>query len=251
MQLDQRVSVVTGAGDGIGKAAAIAFARAGSKVVVNDVSAESAQATVDEIIAGGGIATTAVVGVGTPEAAGIIVDTALDAYGSLHILVNNAAVGGDSPVESITDEQIERSLRINLAGPIYLVREAVNRIMIPARDGRIINLTSRSGLRGKFGESVYAAGKAGLVGASLAWSLELIPHGITVNCVAPAAWTRLLEIMPEPERSNTIKKRENNVLGRVAMPEDVAPTLVFLASADAAYITGQVIEATGQPASLL
>lgn len=251
MRLKDRVSVVTGAGDGIGRAVAIAFAREGSCVVVNDRDEESAAKTVADITAAGGRAVGVGAAVGTAEAAATIVDAAVHSFGGLDILVNNAAVGGDRPIAEVPDDQVLRSITTNLIGPILLVREAVSRVMIPAQYGRIISLTSRSGLRGKRGESIYAAGKAGLVGASLAWALELTPFHITVNCVAPAAWTRLLEIMPEPERSNTIAKREQNVLQRIAMPEDVAPTLVFLASDDAAYLTGQIIEATGQPASLL
>jgi NAD(P)-dependent dehydrogenase (short-subunit alcohol dehydrogenase family) len=251
MRLAGKVAVVTGAGDGIGRATAAAFAREGAAVVVNDVVEESAEKVVTAIQSEGGRAVAAVTPVGTVEAARLLVDAAIDRFGDLHIVVNNAAVGGDTALAEIPDEQILRSLNTNLVGAIYLVREAVSRVMIPARYGRIISMTSRSGLRGKPGESVYAAGKAGLVGASLAWALELIPYQITVNCVAPAAWTRLLEIMPEPERSNTIAKRQHNVLQRVAMPDDVAPTLVFLASDDAAYLTGQIIEATGQPAALL
>jgi 3-oxoacyl-[acyl-carrier protein] reductase len=251
MRLQGKVAIVTGAGQGIGRATAVAFAQEGASVVVNDVSPEGAASVVQQILATGGHAAASVVAVGAATGARSIVDVAERSFGRLDILVNNAAIGGDTRVADVPDEQIERSLRVNLAGPIYLVREAVSRFMIPQRSGRIINLTSRSGLRGKPGESIYAATKAGLVGATLAWALELTPFHITVNAVAPAAWTHLLEIMPEPEKTNTIRKRENNVLQRVAMPEDVAPTMVFLASDDAAYLTGQIIEATGQPASLL
>jgi 3-oxoacyl-[acyl-carrier protein] reductase len=199
----------------------------------------------------GGRAEAAPLPIGTAEAAKTIVDLAEQYFGGVDILINNAAIGGDTPIADMTAEHLERSLRVNLFGPMHLVREATSRSMVPQRFGRIVSLTSRSGLRGKFGESAYAAAKAGIVGASLAWSLELMSYGITVNCVAPAAWTRLLEIMPEPERSNTIAKRERNVLNRVALPKDVAPSVLFLASDDAAYLTGQVIEATGQPISLM
>lgn len=250
MRLDGRVAIVTGAGDGIGRACALALAGEGARVVVNDIDESAAAPTVAAITDAGGVAVAAGFAVGTEESARRIVDVAMDAFGVVDILVNNAAIGGDTVVAKLDATHVEDSLRVNLAGPILLVREAAARSMIPNERGRIISLTSRSGLRGKYGESVYAAGKAGLIGASLAWSLELMEYGVTVNCVAPAAWTQLLEAMPEPEKTNTIKKRENNVLRRVAMPEDVAPTLVFLASDEAAYLTGQVIEATGQPSAL-
>ena len=250
MRLTNRVAVVTGAGDGIGRACALAFAREGAAVVVNDVTPEATTDTVAQIEAEGGRAVGAPFPVGDEVAAEAIVSAALDAFGAIDILVNNAAIGGDTTIKIPQARHAERSLRINLLGPMLLVQETVSRSMIPREYGRIINLTSRSGLRGKYGESIYAAGKAGIVGASLAWSLELMEYGITVNCVAPAAWTRLLEAMPEPEKSNTISKREKNVLRRVAMPDDLGPTFVFLASEESEYVTGQVLQATGQPSSL-
>ena len=134
------MAVVTGAGDGIGRAVAVAFAREGAAVVVNDVSDDAAQQVVEQIIAEGGKATAAVVAVGTSEAARAIVDAALDTFGDLHIVVNNAGVGGDSPIAEMPDVQIVRSIHTNLIGPMYLVREAVSRVIIPASYGRIINL---------------------------------------------------------------------------------------------------------------
>jgi NAD(P)-dependent dehydrogenase (short-subunit alcohol dehydrogenase family) len=251
MRLSGRVAIVTGAGDGIGRACAIALAGEGARVVVNDVSDDAAQPTVDQIVESGGKAVVSGLPVGTDAAARAIVDRAVAEFGTVDILVNNAGIGGDVPIEQHQADHIARSLEVNLHGPIHLVHHAVSRCMKERASGRIINVTSRSGLRGKYGESIYAAAKLGIVGASFAWSLELMRYGITVNCVAPAAWTRLLEIMPEPEKTNTIRKREQNVLSRVATPDDVAATFVFLASDESAYLTGQVIEATGQPASLL
>ena len=251
LKLEGKTAIITGAGDGIGKAIAHACAREGASVVVNDSAVDRATAVADEITGFGGIAAVAGFAVGTSEAARSICDVADELTGRVDILVNNAGINGDSPLESITDAQVARSLEVNLAGPIYLAREVVSRFMIAQDSGRIINMTSRSGLRGKPGESIYGATKAAQAGIALAWSKELMRYRITVNAVAPAAWTRLLEIMPEPERTNTIEKRADNVLRRVATPEDVAPTIVFLASDDAYYLTGQIIEATGQPMSLL
>ena len=124
--------------------------------------------------------------------------------------------------------------------------------MIPAGGGRIINTTSRAGLRGfPAGEPNYSAAKAGVVGLSLALAYELLSHRITVNCVSPVAWTRTAEALPEEERRRSWEVRSKGVLGRPGMPDDVAQTYIFLASDRAGYLTGQVLEATGEPIHLL
>lgn len=249
-QVTDRVAIVTGAGQGIGQAIAEALATAGARVVVNDINAEAAEKVSTGIVASGGNAIACPIGIGTDQAAHDIVQTAVDNFGGLHLLVNNAGIGGDTPLVDISEEQVTLSVTINLVGPILLAKHAC-RVMSEQRYGKIVNLTSRSGLRGKYGESAYSASKAGMAGFTLTSSIEMAPFGINVNAVAPAAWTPLLENMPEPERSRTIAKRESNVLNRVAQPEDVAPLVVFLLSDAAQYLTGQIIEATGQQAALL
>lgn len=249
-RLDDRVAIVTGAGSGIGRGIARAVAAAGAAVVVNDVDADSAATVAREIEETGGAAVPCVEPVGTEQAAERMVATAQDSFGGIHLLVNNAGIGGDAPLIEISDEQVRRSMDVNLIGPLLLAKH-VCRHLVEQRYGKVVNMTSRSGLRGKSRESAYAASKAGMIGLTLTMSIELAEAGINVNAVAPAAWTTMLENMAEPERSQTIAKRQTNVLGRVAYPEDVAPVVVFLLSDAAAYLTGQVIEATGQQASLL
>lgn len=248
--LTDRVAIVTGAGQGIGRAIAEGLADAGAAVVVNDVNQTAADEVTAAIAGRGGRAVPCALPVGTDLAAHDIVDTAINSFGGLHLLVNNAGIGGDSPLVEISEEQVLRSMSVNLIGPMLLAKHAC-RIFAEQRDGKVVNLTSRSGLRGKYGEPAYSAAKAGMAGLTLTMSIELAPYGVNVNAVAPAAWTPLLEQMPEPERSRTIAKRESNVLNRVAQPEDVVPLVVFLLSDSGAYLTGQVIEATGQQAALL
>lgn len=248
--LSGKVGIVTGAGQGIGRGLAEALAAAGASVVVNDVRADAAEDVCKAIDAAGGSATPCTVGVGTDAAAEQIVAAAMDAFGGVHLLVNNAGVGGDTPLVEITEEQVRRSIEVNLIGPMLLAKRACQQ-MVERRYGKVVNVTSRSGLRGKYGEPAYSAAKAAMAGLTLTMAIELAPYGINVNAVAPAAWTPLLENMPEPERSRTIANRESNVLNRIATPADVAPTVLFLLSDAAEYLTGQVIEATGQQASLL
>lgn len=250
-QLDGKVAIITGAGQGIGRSLAIGLSARGAKVVVNDINADAAGAVVEEITAAGGAAVAAVAAIGEGDGATTIVRTALDAFGQVDVLINNAGIHNDSELPEMDPTAIAQSVNVNVTGTILLTRE-VTRELIKARNGgKIINITSRAGLRGKGGETVYAAGKAALAGFTLALSIELAPHHINVNAVAPAAWTPMLEAMAEPYRSQTIEKRKSNVLGRVAMPEDVVPTIAFLSSSESDYLTGQIIEATGQQAALL
>lgn len=250
MELDGKVAIVTGAAAGIGRAIAAGLAVAGAQVVVDDVDEAGAKEVVAGIRANGGRAEPCSIGVGTDAAAAEIVRFAIDTFGGLQLLVNNAGIGGDTPLLELSEDQLQRSFAVNLVGPILLAKHAAA-VMAEQRYGKVVNITSRSGLRGKYGESAYSASKAGMAGFTLTMSIEMAPYGINVNAVAPAAWTALLENMPEPERSRTIAKREQNVLGRVAQPVDVVPTIVWLLSDAAQYVTGQIIEATGQQASLL
>ncbi|MQA02733.1 MAG: SDR family oxidoreductase [Streptosporangiales bacterium] len=250
VELEGKVAIVTGAAAGIGRAIAGGLAASGASVVVDDVDEAGAKEVAAGIRANGGRAEPCPIGVGTDAAAAEIVRCATDTFGGLHLLVNNAGVGGDAPLVELSEEQLKRSVSVNLVGPILLAKHAAG-VMVEQRYGKVVNITSRSGLRGKYGESGYSAGKAGMAGFTLTMAIEMAPYGINVNAVAPAAWTALLENMPEPERSRTIAKREDNVLGRVARPADVVPTVVWLLSDAAEYVTGQIIEATGQQASLL
>lgn len=249
--LDGRVSIVTGAGGGIGGGVARTLAAAGASVVVNDVDAKNADATVADIRKAGGRAVSCVVGVGDQSAGEKLVDTAVKEFGGIHILINVAGVYAPMPITEMTGEAWERVIRVHLFGAFWNIKAAVGP-MIAQRYGRIVNTVSRAGLRGyPPGECNYSAAKTGIAGMSLALAYELLPHTITVNCVSPVAWTSTAEALPPADKQASWDFRARGVLGRPGMPEDVAQTYLFLASDRAAYLTGQIIQATGEPMHLV
>lgn len=249
--LDGRVAIVTGAGGGIGGAVAQRLAAAGAAVVVNDLDRGNAEATVAVIRAAGGHAAAGVVGVGDQAAGEQLATIAQQQFGGIHILVNIAGVYAPMPITAMTGEAWERVIRVHLFGAFWNIKAVIGQ-MIQQKYGRIINTVSRAGLRGyPPGECNYSAAKTGIAGLSLALAYELLPHAITVNCVSPVAWTRTAEALPEKEKKASWDFRARGVLGRPGMPDDVANTYLFLASDQAAYLTGQIIQATGEPMHLV
>ncbi|HMQ33620.1 MAG TPA: SDR family oxidoreductase [Chloroflexaceae bacterium] len=248
--LHDRVAIITGAGRGIGRAVAQGFAAQGAAVVVNDIDAEVCASTAAEIQASGGVAVCCTGAMGDEADAANLVATALKVFGGLHILVNAAATLLNAPLHEMTLAQFDRVIRVHLYGTFFTMRAAAA-VMRKQRYGRIINVVSRAGLRGYPREANYAAAKAGIVALSLTAAQEWMADGITVNCISPVAWTRNADSLPEPERSASRAARAQNVLGRVALPEDTVPTFLFLASDQSAYLTGQIVHATGQPVHLM
>lgn len=246
-----RVAIVTGAGGGIGGGVARKLARLGAAVVVNDVDSKNAEATVADIRKAGGRATACVVGVGDQSAGEMLAQTAMREFGGIHILVNIAGVYAPMPITEMTGDAWERVIRVHLFGAFWNIKAVVGP-MIAQRYGRIVNTVSRAGLRGyPPGECNYSAAKTGIAGMTLALAYELLPHTITVNCVSPVAWTRTAEALAPAEKQASWDFRARGVLGRPGMPDDVAETYAFLASDRAAYLTGQIIQATGEPMHLV
>lgn len=250
-RLDGRVGIVTGAGAGIGRSIALGMARAGASVVVNDMNATAAAEAVAAIEAEGGQATACVAAVGSAETADLLVDTALERFGGLDILVNNAGVVRDAMLWRMTDDDWDLVINVHLKGAFLNGRAAVSRVFRDAGRGKILNITSRAGLRGNVGQSNYAAAKMGIVGLTLTWALELKRYHVNVNAIAPVARTGMTLSMPDAAREQMFAALADNVLGRMGEPEDVAPVAVFLVSDAAAFITGQIIGVTGQAAALL
>lgn len=240
--LEGKVAIITGAGNGLGRAHALRFAKEGASVVVNDVGgardgtgedASAAAEVVKEIVAAGGKAVASSASVATAEGAQSIVKTAVDAFGRADVLVNNAGILRDKTFLKMDEPMFDAVLQVHLKGT-FLVSQAFVKQAIAQGDGaRIVNTTSVSGMLGNFGQSNYAAAKAGIYGLTRTMAIELQKHRITVNAIAPIAKTRMTEDLPTFQGVETMT------------PEHVTPAVLFLASDLCADKTGYVLAAAG------
>ncbi|GIM47552.1 beta-ketoacyl-ACP reductase [Collibacillus ludicampi] len=238
-----KVAVITGGSRGIGKAIALKFAEKGAKVVVNySGSQAAAEEVVSAIRSQGGEAIAVQGDVSRYEDAERLVTTALETYGRVDILVNNAGITRDNLLIRMKEEEWDAVIDTNLKG-VFHCTKAVARPMMKQRSGRIINIASVVGLMGNPGQANYVAAKAGVIGLTKTAAKELATRGITVNAVAPG----YIETDMTAALEDTYKQKlfEQIPLGRLGKPEDVAGVVLFLASDDAAYMTGQVLSVDG------
>ncbi|MGW7309889.1 SDR family oxidoreductase [Streptomyces sp. NPDC054835] len=247
-----RVVIVTGAGRGLGRAHALAFAAEGAKVVVNDLGvgldgtgggAGPAQRVVDEIRASGGEAVAHGGDIATADGAASLVAAALDAFGRLDTLVNNAGFLRDRMLVNLDEDDWDAVMRVHLKGHFLPLKHAVAHWRAEAKAGRtpearVINTSSGAGLLGSVGQGNYAAAKAGIVGLTLVAAAETARYGVQVNAIAPAARTR----MTERTFAETMAAPEGAGFDAMA-PENVSPLVVWLGSAASAGVTGRVFEA--------
>ncbi|HZZ97508.1 MAG TPA: SDR family oxidoreductase, partial [Jatrophihabitantaceae bacterium] len=250
---DDRVVIVTGAGGGLGRAHALAFAAEGAAVVVNDIgtsregegsSAGPAQSVVDEIRAAGGSAVANTDDIADWDGAESLVRTAIEEFGTIDVLVNNAGFLRDRMLVGMSIEEWDAVVRVHMRGHFCTLRHAGGYWREQSKNGsqpdaRIINTSSGAGLMGSVGQGNYSAAKAGIVGMTLVAASELARYGVTVNAIAPAARTRMTEVaMPE-----MMKVPES---GFDAMaPENVSPLVVWLGSPESREVTGRVFEVEG------
>jgi 3-oxoacyl-[acyl-carrier protein] reductase len=241
--LEGKVAIVTGASRGIGRAIALELARRGAQVVVNyNRSAEAAAEVVASIEAAGGQATAVQADVSDFEQAGRLIQAGLEAFGQIDILVNNAGTTRDQLLMLLKEEDWDDVLRINLKS-IFNCCKAAARPMVRRRQGRIVNITSVSGIVGQGGQTNYAASKAGIIGFTKSLAKELGPRSITVNCVAPGfVPTDLTADLPEDLLQKAI---EVTPLRRLGRPEEIAYAVAFLASDEASFITGETLTVDG------
>jgi len=241
-RLAGRVAMVTGAGRGIGRETALALAREGAHVAVLDVLAEEAQATAADVRSLGVAAEVYAADVTNSEAIAEVVKRIVERFGRLDILVNNAGITRDNLLLRMTDEEWDKVLAVNLRGAFVCTR-AVIRQMLRQKGGRIINIASIVGLIGNAGQANYSASKAGLIGLTKSVAKELGSRHITVNAIAPGfIRTAMTEKLSEEARAAMLR---NVPLGEYGEPQDVARAVVFLASDDARYITGHVLNVDG------
>jgi 3-oxoacyl-[acyl-carrier protein] reductase len=240
--LQDQVAIVTGASRGLGRAIAEALARCGAKVACVARSKEKLDETVAAITAAGGVAAAFECDVASGESIQQAVDAVIVKWEKLHILVNNAGITRDTLIPRMSDDQWDEVINTNLRGT-FLFTRAVTRPMMQGRYGRIINISSVSGLVGNAGQANYSASKAGVIGFSRSVSKELASRNITVNVIAPGfIETDMTSVLGEAVQEE-VKKRVP--VKRLGQPEDIAAAAIYLASRAASYVTGQVLTVDG------
>ncbi|MEM7199330.1 MAG: 3-oxoacyl-[acyl-carrier-protein] reductase [Planctomycetota bacterium] len=242
MTLADRAALVTGASRGIGQAIAVSLARAGARVFCTSTREGGCAATLRACAEAGGTAEELAVDVSDPRQVEAAAATVLAAVPQIDVLINNAGVTKDGPFLRMSDADLDSVLAVNLRGSFTMCR-VLARQMAKARWGRIVNVGSVVGLTGNAGQVNYAASKAALIGMTKSLARELAPRGVTANVVAPGfVETDMTASLGEDLRDQA---RKNIPLGRFGTPQDVAATVCFLCSDDAAYITGQVLVVDG------
>ena len=240
--LNNKVAIITGASQGIGRTIALVFAKSGANVICIARLESKIKKLCLEITDQGGQASPIACDVGDGDAYANAIKSVANEYGKLDILINNAGITRDALLMRMNDTQWDEVLNTNLKGAFHGMKSAI-RPMMKNKYGRIINITSIVGLTGNPGQANYAASKAGLVGMTQSIAKEVGTRGITVNCIAPG-WidTEMTVDLPEDSKKDLLDRIP---IGKIGKPEDIAHAAVFLASDEASYITGQTITVDG------
>lgn len=241
MKLKDKVAIITGAAEGIGKAIAIEFVKEGAKVVVADVNLELAEKTVEELKSLGGEAIAVKADVTNPDEVNAMVSKTLERFGRIDILVNNAGISIQKPLLEMTLEDWRRVIDINLTG-VFLCTQAVARVMVQQGRGVIVNMASSLGFVAIPRRAAYSASKAGVIGLTRELAVELAPYGIRVVGVAPG-WIATQRVLNLAKKGvvNEEAIKMMTPMGRLGTPEEVAKVIAFLSSDEASFITGDTI----------
>lgn len=241
-KLQDKVAIVTGGSRGIGKAIALRLATEGAKVVVTATTKAGADKTAEEIRQNGGQATGFEANVAEVKQVEALIKGTVEQFGGLHILVNNAGITRDNLVMRMSDEDWNAVIATNLTGTFNCIR-AASKIMMKQRSGKIINITSVVALMGNKGQANYCAAKAGVIGLTKSVARELASRNVQINAIAPGfITTDMTAVLPEAAKTAMAQAIP---LERMGTPEEVASAVAFLASADADYMTGQVLNIDG------
>ena len=242
MRLRDKVSIITGAGSGIGQATAYKFANEGAKVAVCDINAEAAERVAKEINESRGEALAFRVDVTDSQSIALMVEGVMARWGRIDTLVNNAGIVQDAQLRKMTEDQFDQVVDVNLKG-VYNCTRAVVDIMIKQHSGCILNASSIAGIYGNFGQTNYVATKFAVIGMMKTWARELANKGIRSNAICPGfIETPILRTLPEKVRA---MMEEKVPMGRLGRPEEIANTYAWLASDEASYVNGAVIEVSG------
>jgi acetoin reductase-like protein len=254
MRLEGKVAAVTGAGSGMGKAIALAYAHEGAKAIVADLNLDAAQAVAEEITAAGGEASATQTDVRDQAQAQAMVDAAVERFGGLDILVNNAGVGRIIPFLETTNEDWDFMFDVNCKGLLWCSQAAARQMIAQGRGGKIINLASQAGRRGEALVLAYCASKACVISMTQSMALALAEHKINVNGIAPGIVDTPFWVEVDKQFAKLLgwevgepKRRfvESIPLGRIEQPEDVTGAAIFLASSDSDYMTQQTLNVDG------
>lgn len=241
-RLENKVAIITGGADGLGRAGSVKFALEGALVVIWDMNEAKGNETVAHILELGGKAEFAKVNTANYTEVEAATQQVIDNHGKIDVLVNNAGITRDASIKKMTPDLWQQVIDVNLTG-VFNCAKCVSNFMVEAKYGRIINTSSVVALYGNFGQTNYVATKAGVIGMTKTLARELGRKGITVNAVAPGfIATEMVKKMPE----NVLKSMEEKVpLARLGVPEDIANAYLFLASEEASYINGAVLSVDG------
>lgn len=241
-RLQDKVAIITGAGQGIGKTTAHLFSREGAFIVVADINEEHAHTTANEINANGGKAISVKVNVSSAQECQQAATSTVEKYGGIHILINNAGITRDATLTKMTEEQFDQVISVNLKG-VFNMTKAVTPFMVEKGYGKIVNTSSVVGLYGNFGQTNYVATKAGVIGMTKVWAREFGRKGITVNAVAPGfIATEMIATVPEKVLAGI---KERTPLQRLGDPIDIANAYLFLSSDESAFVSGIVLSVDG------